>query len=384
MVVFVGFTAFLIAPASVGPLVAERYDVGPAAVGAAVSAAYVGWVVFQLPSGYLMDRYDNRWLLTVAVATFAVAATLGTVLESYPGFLATRVVAGTGAGVLWGVGANVVGDAYPAGHRDLATGIFVASGPLGLGVGQFVSPLLAGTVGLAATFPVYASLSVVGLLVFRRAAPGGLRQSGGIRLGGFVQALLDRSILLLALSALCGNAAWIFVNAWMPAYGTEVIALPLATVGALTALAPFAGALARSSGGLAADRLGRRRTVVGSLLLVVPIVLAFGIVSTAPEFAVVLLLSGFALQLGVGVYYVMVRDRLEGAFSGTGIATVATFQLIGGTLAPVVGGWLIGGGSWELAFLAVAVTAAVGAFVVVLVPAADEPTLNTPPTRGQG
>lgn len=368
MVVFLGYTAYLIAPASVSPLLAGRFGVGPAAVAALVSAAYVGWLLFQLPSGYLMDRYDNRTLLTVAVATFAAAATAGALLESYPAFLLSRVVAGTGAGVLWGVGANVVGEAFPGGRRDLATGVFVASGPLGLGVGQFASPLIAGALGVAATFPVYAGVSVVGLLLFRGAAPGGFRQSGRIRLRGFTRSLLDRSVLLLALSGLCGNAAWLFVNAWMPTFGTEVLSLPLATVGALTALAPFAGALARSTGGLAADRFGRRPTIGGSLLLVAPVVPAFGVVTSAAGFAAVLLLAGVALQLGVGVYYVLVRDLLGSEFSGTGISVVATFQLVGGLTAPVVGGWLVESVSWEGAFAVTAATAVVGASVVLSVP----------------
>lgn len=371
MVVFVGYTAYLIAPASVGPLLADRYEVGSAAVGTAISAAYAGWILFQLPSGYLMDRFDNRSLLTIAVAAFAVAATAGAFLETYLAFLASRVIAGTGAGVLWGVGANVVGAAFPAGRRDLATGVFVASGPLGLGVGQFASPLLASEVGLAATFPVYAGVSVAGLLLFRGAAPEGLRQSGRVRFGGFVRSLLDRSVLLLALSGLCGNAAWLFVNAWMPTYGADVLSLPLATVGALTALAPFAGALARSSGGFAADRIGRRPTIVGSLLLVAPIVLAFAAVTSSFGFAAALLLAGFALQLGVGVYYVLVRDLLGSEFSGTGISAVATFQLAGGMAAPVVGGWLIAAASWDVAFTAAAATAVVGATVVLFVPSVD-------------
>lgn len=374
MVVFVGYTAYLIAPASVGPLIAARFSVGTAGVGAAVSAAYVGWLAFQLPNGFLMDRYDNRTLLTVAVATFAVVAIGGAAVESYPAFLASRVVAGTGAGLFWGVGANVVGRTFPAGRRDVATGIFVASGPLGLAVGQFASPLLVERIGLEATFPAYAGLSVLGWVLFRSGAPGGLRQPSTIDLGGFARALLDRSVLLLALSGLCGNAAWLFVNAWMPTYGSEILALPLATVGALTALAPLAGAIARSSGGFAADRVGRRTTVVGSLLLVAPIALGFAAVSSSVGFAVVLLLSGFALQVGVGVYYVLVRDILGSEFSGTGIGAIATFQLTGGMLAPVVGGWLIEAASWNVAFVAVAGTAVVGAVVVLLVPAMERPT----------
>ncbi|MFB6131330.1 MAG: nitrate/nitrite transporter [Salinigranum sp.] len=368
MLVFAGFSAYLIAPASVIPLLVGHFHVSGASAGAGVSAAYLGWVVFQLPSGVFMDRYDNRDLLTVAVVVYLAAAVAGAVAPSYLGFTLSRVVAGTAAGILWGVGANVVGGTFPAETRALATGVYTASGPLGLAVGQFATPLLAGWLPLQAVFAVYPLISLVGVVLFRVGLREDVRSGGRVPLRLFTRVLTNRSVLLLSLSGLCANGLWLFLNSWLPTYGADVLALPLATVGGLMALAPLAGGLARPSGGWMAARVGQRAVIAGSLLLALPLVFAFPLATSPARFGIGLFLAGFALQFSTGIYFAYVQELVADEFSGTGIATMTTFQVTGGFVAPVVGGWLIETTSWTTTFGLAGLVAVAGAASVLLLP----------------
>jgi MFS family permease len=68
LLLVVGTNAFVIAPSSITPLFVGTFNVSRTIVGDVVSAAFVGMIVVQIPGGYLIDRYDNRWLVTLGVA----------------------------------------------------------------------------------------------------------------------------------------------------------------------------------------------------------------------------------------------------------------------------------------------------------------------------
>jgi YNFM family putative membrane transporter len=106
----------MLAPASIVPLLVAHFEISKAAAGLAIRAALVGSVATQLPGGFIMDRYDNRRLMLAGTMVFIPVGTLGTLVDSYCGFLLVRRVAGLAAGGLFVLGANVVAEVF-AGRR---------------------------------------------------------------------------------------------------------------------------------------------------------------------------------------------------------------------------------------------------------------------------
>lgn len=76
----VGANAYILAPASIIPLLVDHFTISKVAAGFSISAAVLGSVMIQLPGGFLMDRYDNRRLLLAGTIVFAPAAVAGTLL----------------------------------------------------------------------------------------------------------------------------------------------------------------------------------------------------------------------------------------------------------------------------------------------------------------
>ena len=72
-----GFNAYLFAPASIMPPFTAAFGIDKAAAGLAISVVFLGWAVCQIPSGFLMDRYDNRRLVWAGVVVFLGAAAAG-------------------------------------------------------------------------------------------------------------------------------------------------------------------------------------------------------------------------------------------------------------------------------------------------------------------
>jgi len=66
----VGFTAYVIAPASVFPLVMAEFGIDKPSASASISAVFLTWAVLQIPGGYVLDRHDNRRLVVLGSVIF--------------------------------------------------------------------------------------------------------------------------------------------------------------------------------------------------------------------------------------------------------------------------------------------------------------------------
>ncbi len=348
-----GFNAYLFAPASILPPFVAAFDIDKTAAGVAISIVFLAWGLFQIPSGFVMDRYDNRLLVLVGVGVFLVAAGSALVAPTYPAFLVTRFVGGTTAVFLWTANVNIVSQAMPPKRRAFGTSLFVTSAPVGVTLAQALGPPLEAVLGWRGVVAGYALVTVCGLPLFGWALTDPIRNDTALSLSGFVTALRDRRVLAISLSSFCAYSLFVLFNSWMPTYATEVVGVDIGTAGFLSALLPAMGVLARPGGGWLSDRIGGRRrpVIVAAFLLVVPALFGVGVATTVVGFAAGLLLAGVGSQLGTGVFYVYVDEVAAAASGGTSLAVLMTLSIAGSLAAPVTVGWLVENVSWSAAFV---------------------------------
>lgn len=351
-IISVAANGYFIAPASVLPLLVEEFSITKTVAGLAISAAIFGTVLSQIPCGFLMDRYDNRRLMAAATAVFLPASIVGVASASYPLFLASRFVAGVAGGVLFVLGTNVVSQLFAGQKQGFVMTVFIASAPVGFALSQFSGPPVAGDFGWEVAFLTYPLLSAVGFVLFSLSWSTPIKSGDPISLAQFGDALRNRSVLIVSISAFCSYMLYIFFNSWMPTYATEVLPLTLTQAGTVTSLLPAVGVIARPFGGWVSDALGHRRRVVvaASLLFALPglYVIANGVSSMG--FAVTMICVGFSLQFGSGVYYVYARELATENSGGTTLALFTTIAFTGTLVSPTVGGWLISALSWPATF----------------------------------
>ncbi len=367
-----GFNAYLLGPSSLIPLLVEEFPIDKPTAGLTISAVFLAWTLFQIPGGLLMDRYDNRRLVGGGVCLFVLAAVAGTFVASYSLFLLTRFVAGIAAVFLWTANANIVAQRFPPSSRAVATSLFVTSAPAGAAIGQFAGPQIAAAAGWRAVLLVYPLVTLLGVPLFYVALREPVRNEARISLGTFTATLRRPAILFVSLSSFCAYSLFVFFNSWMPTYATEVMDVDLAAAGALTALVPLVGFVARPGGGWLSDRIGGRRrpVIVAAFTLALPVFVAIGSVSSLAGFGALLLLAGLASQLGTGVFYVFVNELSTPETQGTGLAVLTTLSMAGALVAPVVAGWLIDTVSWTAAFVSGGIVAVAGVACILLAPSA--------------
>lgn len=365
-----GFNAYLFGPASLIPLLVGQFAITKASAGLSISAVFLGWTLIQIPSGFLMDRYDNRRLVWGGMGIFAAVSLAGYLSPTYTIFLVTRFFGGGAAVFLWTTNANIVSQSFPASNRAVATSLFITSAPAGVTIAQFAGPHIASVGGWRAIFYVYPLFALLGIAIFHRTLREPIRSPTKIDLPTFVRTLKKPSILLVSLSSFCAYSLFVFFNSWMPTYATEVLALDLASAGAMTALVPLAGFLARPGGGWLSDRIGyRRRPVITfAFLLSLPVLAGISVITSTVGFAALLFLAGIGSQLGTGVFYVYVSELSDQETQGTQLAILTTLSMAGALTAPAVAGWLIDEISWSAAFLFTGLVGIVGIIAISVAP----------------
>lgn len=376
-IVVAAAAAYEIVPLSISPVVTDALRVGPVAVGWLVSGMLLIQVFVGIPIGYVLDHVDNRRMTILTAGLFVAASGWSWYAGrggSYTGLLVSRMVAGVAFVSVWNAGANIIAGAFSTGQRATAVGIYTASGPAGFAIGHLTGPLIATQLEWPLVFPVYGGLALVGLGVFvgMSRGRGGLVEAGEKPRLKDIEALLrNRTFVGVLVTAFAAYSAYLFFNSWLPTYIEGRTALSLTATGLLVAVLPATGIAARAGGGALSDRVfsGRRRPVM-VLSLAVTGVVAVGFVFAGDTVVlfVLLVVAGFFVQLGVGVFYAAVQESVRPSVAVTAIALLTTASLIGSFSSPVITGYLIEEVGFTPAFGYAAVLAGVGVVSAWLTP----------------
>jgi FSR family fosmidomycin resistance protein-like MFS transporter len=265
--------------------------------GALVAVQLLASSILQPVFGHWADQSGGgRWMSWTGVLLSGAG---GAALGFAPGFAGLGVamlITGIGTALFHPVSAALVAQAAPPRQRGFWMSAYISAGNLGLGLG----PLLVGVVliqrGLGGTWLLFVPAAIAAGLMWRLAPERpGRHAAASLSL----LTLLHRHWRLLG--ALVGVVA---LRSWasttlvtvLPTLATQRGAHPSEAAQVLTVFL-IAGAAGGFAGGAAADRLGRDRVVIGSLLLSVP----FGVtLSLLPEFGptfwVAAIASGFFLN----------------------------------------------------------------------------------------
>ena len=328
------------------PLWAEAFGISHAQVGVLKMGFSGGLSAFQLPAGFLAERWGER----VVLALGTVVAGLGFVLLGFAGgiigLLLCLLLTGLASGVQHPLASSVVSRAYERGPRRAALGAYNFAGDLGKVAVPPLVAALAVTVGWRTGVLSY-GLAVVaaGLAVYlllRRFGAGGpaalaTEMGEGHPPGGW--GLRDRrGFATLSAIGVIDSAVrtpfLTFVPFLLIAKGAEVGA-----VGFALALIFAGGAAGKLLCGLAADRVGIVRTVVlteiatgAGILLLVALPLGWALA--------LLPLVGLALNGTSSVLYGTVGDFVDAERRSRAFGLFYTLGIGAGALAPVAFGVL--------------------------------------------
>ncbi len=325
----------------------------------AMGVAGFGW-------GALSDRWGTRRVVLAGGAIqglgLVLAGKAGSVLELQ---LAFGVLGGIGAGAYM---APLTASASRWFERN--RGLAVALVTAGMGMGTLVTAPLA--TWLISAYGWRMAFTVLGLMVWAVVLPMALLlrappvvaasgpAGGGMTAGA---ALRSPALLAVAFTYFCCCAAHSGPIFHMVSYAVDCGIAPM-TAATLLGAQGLAGVAGRIGGGMVADRLGEKPTILMALLLQASAIAAYVTISAPTQFLLLGMVFGLSYGAVMPLYAVLVRNWFGPAVMGTAFGAVSMAATFGMATGPVIGGWLRGIGGDYLWMYAASAAIGLGALLI--------------------
>lgn len=191
---------------AVGPQLKAQFHLGNTGLGVVASAFAVVGAIATIPAGQLVDRWRRVRLLTIGLALWSAAMTVGGAAVTLAMFIGARVVLGALVAVARPAGASLVGDLYPPAERNRALSVIDAGELVGTGLGVVVAALVGAFLSWRGVFFVVAAAGA-GLALFSRRVEEPERREGGRReslLEAFRIVLATRTVVIVIVASCVG------------------------------------------------------------------------------------------------------------------------------------------------------------------------------------
>ena len=362
------------------PSIRQEFNFSTAELGWILGSFNFAYALFQIPGGIFGELYGPRRALTIIAISwgvltfltgFAPALMAASATGALVSLIVVRLLLGIGNAPIFPVFAGTVANWFPAGNWAFPNAV----GNVGLTLGQAaIGPLVTVLIVKFGWRESFYALAPLGILAglwwywYGRDTPAEHRAVGRAELdlinqdrppvvaserGAWRKVLLQKDVLLLALSYFCVNYVFYMFANWLFIYLVEARGFSLLESGWLYVLPFVTGALLAAIGGLACDALCRRigprwgcRLPAMSGMILVAVFLVAGVYSVNPYVAVAMLSLCFGFtQFSEGAFWAA-ATYAAGPHTATATSVVNTGGNAAGFLAPVVGlmvdqlGWL--------------------------------------------
>ncbi len=320
-------------PAAVLPAMADSLGQSPAGIGQLVSIYALASAAAAIPVVAITRGVPRRMLYLVLVLTFAVANTVTALSTHYTLTVASRVVAGLAAGVIWPVICGYAIRLVDARDMGRALAITLAGSTVAMVAGLPLGSLLGSILGWRYSYGLLSVLSVlvvVWVITVVPAAPGDRTRNilpirDVVQTPGLRPILLATSFAILAHYTLYTYMAPLAAALQLPGGTTQ--GFLVFGVGALAGVA-LAGRFV--------DSILRRMTI--SALVLAAVVMAALMLDLHPALASVVLFLWGASFGGLPTLFQSAMAKVTGANAELGTAMLTTIYNIG-----IFGGGAIGG-----------------------------------------
>jgi len=242
-----------------------------------LSSFFWAYAVFQLPAGWLGDRFGPRRILTAYLFLWSACTGLMGAVSGFGALLALRLGCGVFEAGAYPLAAGVVSRWVPAAARGRASSVVAVGGQIGAAVAPTLTLGLAVAAGAAdgwrRPFLIYGGVGVAGAVAYavwfrdRPAQHPAVNAAEADLIAGGVPAappgpvglpplralVASRALWLNSFVQWCGNFGWVFIITLLPGYLKVVFDTSRPDQAFYQSLTLYAGIVGMLLGGLLTD-----------------------------------------------------------------------------------------------------------------------------------
>jgi len=380
-VIRIGFSALL-------PSIIDELQLSYTRAGLLASAFFYAYVLMQIPSGLLGDRFGRRRVLLIGLVGGALAAGLTGLAGSFVTLFLARALTGAFQGSLFSNDRAIIATVTPPDRIGLGQGVSFSGPGLGLTFGLVIGGLLVEFLPWRTVMMLFGLGPIMAALLIARYVPAPAPAATRVPVGQRLRSLFSNGPLwTLGLVSLCAIGNQFILATWSPLFFAEVGVTDVARAGSYAALQGIAASLGMVASGWTHDRLvdrgyNSKSVIVAGLGGLTVSMLAMAIViaqRSIPWLAVVLFVAAFFCWSIWGAVYALLARLVRPEELGTAFGFSNSISFIGAIVGPTATGWVRDlTGSFSAGCVLAAILALAG---VALAFAVREPPSLTPPPR---
>ena len=372
------------------PLIKDDLGISYYRLGILFSSFFWTYAIFQIVSGWLVDRFAVNWVLAFGILLWS-AATVGTgLVRGFALLLAMRLILGIGESVAYPSYSKIISRHFSEGQRGRANSFICAGQASGPAIGTLLGGLLIARVGWRLSFIVFGCASLLWLLPWlrylRQPSPGGDPHSptsdiatDNTEISSASEALAGASILqILQQRSAWGtfgglfayNYVWYFFITWLPTYLVRERQFSVKTMSVVTSLAFFVLAASALTSGWLSDKwiaagaspTRVRKTFTGAGPTIAASILLVGVVANHTAAMAILMLTCIGLGMCTSNLWAVTQTLAGPTTSGKWTGLQNFLGNLAGWITPALIGLIVQRtGSFFYVFVITSVVTVLGA-----------------------
>lgn len=341
------------------PLIKADLDISNARAGALLAFFFLSYMAFQLPAGYLGDRFGPRKMLAAGGIVSVIGNLIFSQVNGFAFLALGQMINGMGQAVGWSSAIKMVVNWFPKERRATAIGFFITCVTIGSSAGIRMSGLIGDRLGWRASFMIPPVLMLGTLVVFWlvvRDSPADTGHSGfedeaaleQIVPGDFKSrirlVLTHRTLWIVALVYFCFVYVQFGCLVWIPTFLAEKYAMSVDRASLLTSLILLPGIFASPLCGVLSDRVfkGKRKPlIVIEMAILAGICFLLGFDLDISVAIVLLAMVGLMILMPDVLLATFPADILSRKLTATGMGFLATFTSAAGIVTTPLSGMIV-------------------------------------------
>src|SRR5436190_11450094 len=129
------------------PLIKDELGISGTQLGTLLSAFFYTYGLLQIPAGWLVDRFDVKWVFALGFFVWSASTAVTGLLHGFAALLIARVVLGVGESIAFPSYGKIIDGHFQESHRGFANSLVMTGLALGPALGMWIGGNVIGRFG---------------------------------------------------------------------------------------------------------------------------------------------------------------------------------------------------------------------------------------------